>query len=547
MKPRRFSVIDIGTNSARFLAAELSPEGAWKPIADRREPCRLGEGLTAGGSLGEVPMSRAIAAVAAFVAAAEEHRAPIARAVATHAVRKAANREEFLARLKERTGVRLEAIAPREEGRLSYRAVAEAVGAGAQEGKPQRIGVIDTGGGSVQLTVGVGDVPVASVSMALGAVAMTEMFGGLAASDENRFEDFRDHLAKTVEDAIDKLPFLPRKLYGVGGGCTSAGLLVRQRAAGVLVPGGQQIPMPTSGEMSVTSAEVRELLRVIRPLSAAERAALPSLSVERSQIIVAGLAVIEGLLARLSPHNLCTLEVGLRDGLVIETAETVRLRSSARAQSQRSILPAASGRLGERCRVPQPHTSHVAGLALKLHSELSRLAGAGELKKGRWCRPRGVAILHGAALLHDAGIVVSYKGHHKHSEAIVRMNGLCGVKPGITDMVAAIARYHRRARPSKKHELFESLDRKNRRKVRMLAGILRVADGLDRSHAQLVKGLRVTLEVGGLVVNVSSEAEPRGEIAAASQKADLLARVLRRKITVRWEGSAAPASSRVES
>lgn len=536
MKPRRFSVIDIGTNSARFLAAELGEDGSWSPIADRREPCRLGEGVTKGGSLGGAPMDRAVAAVASFVAAAEEHRAPIARAVATYAVRKAGNRDQFLATLKEKTGVELEIIGPREEGMLSFRAVAEAMGAGAKEGKPQRIGVVDTGGGSVQLTVGVGDVAVASISMPLGAVAMTELFADGKGAD--RFEDLRDHVAKVIEESIQKLPFLPRRLYGVGGGCTSAALLGLQRAAGVLVPGGSPVPMPPAGTMNISAAEVRELLRVIRPLSLAERSALPSLSVERSQIIVAGLAVIEGVLSRLPPHSMTTMTVGLRDGLVVSAAERQKVLRDARSPSPRAMLPAAAARLSERCRSPQPHTNHVRTLAAMLHAELAGLAERDAVKGGRWSRPRGASMLSAAALLHDAGIVVEYKGHHKHSEAIVRLNGLCGVRQRFTDVVAAIARYHRRAMPSKKHEVYGSLDRKGRRQVRALAGILRVADGLDRSHGQVVTGLRVLEDKEGLAIVVSSTPEPKAEIAAASEKSDLLARVLGKPITVRWAGSA---------
>ncbi len=531
MKPRRFSVIDIGTNSARFLAAEVAPDGSWRAVADRREPCRLGEGLSSGGMLGEAPRARAIAAVAAFVAAAEEVHAPIAKAVATYAVRKAANRDEFLAQLRERTGVTLEVIPPRVEGRLSYRAVTELAGAGGTP-KLERIGVLDTGGGSVQLTVGIGCVAVASVSMPLGAVALTELFGGPEKSGDQKFEDLRDHIAGIVEDTFSRLPFKPRRIYGVGGGCTSAGVLAAQRAAGVLVPGGQLKALTPGAPMNVSAAEIREILRTIRPLSLAERAALPGLSVERSQIIVAGLAVTEAVLSRLGPHAMTTLDVGLRDGLVIEAAEGVQLRTSARAQSQRSLLPAASARLAARCRAPQPHSNQVVTLALGLHTELCRLAQAGELKRGRWCRPRSRAILQAAAQLHDAGTCISYKSHHKHIETIVRFNGLPGVKPRVTELVAAIARYHRRAMPSRKHDLFGSLEKKDRRLVRMLSAILRIADGLDRSHHQVVTAVKASVSDGVIALHAISTAEARAEITAATEKADLLGRVLGRAVTV---------------
>lgn len=538
MKPRRFSVIDIGTNSARFLAAEVFPDGSWRPIADRREPCRLGEGLAAGGALSAAPMKRAIDAVAAFVAASQEFDAPIARCVATYAVRKASNRDEFIRRLYDQTQVTLEVIPPRVEGRLSYRAVTQTMGL-SNAAKLQKVGVIDTGGGSVQFTVGIGCVPVASISMSLGAVAMTEHFGGPAVCASDRYEDLRDHIARTIEEGIQSLPFLPRKLYGVGGGCTSAGVLVRQRTAGVLVPGGGPVPTVLGDPLSVTSAQVRDLLRTIRPLTVAERAALPGLSVERSEIIVAGLAVIEGLLSRLMPHAMTTLDVGLRDGLVIETAETTLLRASAREESSKAMLPIAAAALSKACRSPEPHTSHVASLASKLHASLVKLSDAGEIKTGRWARPRGAALLRAAAMLHDSGVSISYKGHHKHAESIVLFNGLFGVKHSAVAVVAAVARYHRRALPTRRHAHYRSLDKKDRRLVQMLAGILRIADGLDRTHRQVISDVHASIQDGRLRILATTRrdhsGEPRAELAAAQTKADLFAKALKLDVTVEWK------------
>lgn len=553
MNQRRFSVVDIGTNSARFLAVELGSGGSWKPLAELRVPCRLGEGLSAGGMLAEIPMTRAIAAVVAFKAAADEASAPIVRAVATHAVRKAGNRDAFLELLRERTGIDLETIAPRTEGRLSYRGIADYVDAGG-DAKPARIGVIDTGGGSVQLTVGIADVPVASVSMPLGAVALTEQFGGPEQSASAQFEALHEHIAAAVEEGLARLPFLPARIYGVGGGCTSAGVLCRLKGAGKLIAGTEAGAKDLSAQIQASGAEIRELMRFIRPMTVAERSALPGLSVERAQILVPGLAVIDALLQRLRPHMMTTAHVGLRDGLVVETVEAVRVRSAARRQDRRTILQVAARTLADRCRAEQPHSGHVAMLAIGLHRDLVKLAEQGRIKKGRWCRRRSAAILHAAGLLHDSGVAVSYKGHHKHSEAIVLFNGLAGVRLEDSDLVAGIARYHRKGRPSRRHELYGGMDKKDRRLVRMLAGILRIADGFDRSHRQLASRLHVRMDDDQLVIlgepAERSEAveqamrDGKQELSAAAEKSDLLSRVLGRKISVAWMSSSPTSESR---
>jgi len=152
----------------------------------------------------------------------------------------------------------------------------------------------------------------------------------------------------------------------------------------------------------------------------------------------------------------------------------------------------------------------------QFRDESDLLAGLGGAKGER-------ALLEAAALLHDVGMIVEYRRHHKHSQTIIRHADLQGWSPRQVELVATIARYHRRALPSMEHEEFEALSEAERAVVKRLSAILRVADGLDRSHSQVVHGVRVRFGNGTMSFAVRAEAEPTGDLKAAREKSDLLA------------------------
>jgi exopolyphosphatase / guanosine-5'-triphosphate,3'-diphosphate pyrophosphatase len=554
---RRFSVIDIGTNSARFVAVDPDDSGGWTVLAERREPCRLGEGLSASGMLGEIPAARAVAAVGTFSRLARELDAPIRRAVATQAVRSARNSADFLDQIAREAGVEVQIISPTVESRLAYRATARA--AGVDRG---RLAVVDMGGGSVQIVVGIGGVPVAAVSMPIGAVAVTERFGGPDLSAGERFDDLRASVASAVGDALESLPFIPRKVLGVGGGCSSAAMLAASFRDGAFVApavgrtepersaGASRSKPPSAASGAVvTPAHADAMLTAIRAMTPAERGAIPGMSVERSQIIVAGLATIASVLRAMKATSMDVPMssasgtsggagvVGVRDGLVIEAIESGD-PSQARAEATETRIGGWRERaiaFGRRSRFEEEHATHVARLAVGLHGTLAALAEQGSLKKGRWRRERSRDLLEAAALLHDVGVAVSYKRHHRHSASMISINGAAGFDEREVAIIAAIARYHRKSLPRARHAEFEGLSGKDRRLVRRLAGILRVADAFDRSHCQVVRGITAQIDDGEITFRAACATHPVRELHAAAEKSDLFERAFGVDATVTWQ------------
>ncbi len=167
-----YAVIDVGTNSVKFHVAERLADGSWRTLVDRAEVTRLGEGIAETGDIAPEAIARTVEAIAGMADEAQAHRAAALVAVGTMGMRSASNSEEFIAQVRERSGVTIEVIPGEEEGRLAY--LAARAGLGLTEGS---VVVFDTGGGSTQFTFGRGAEVDEQFSLNIGAVRLTTQFG----------------------------------------------------------------------------------------------------------------------------------------------------------------------------------------------------------------------------------------------------------------------------------------------------------------------------------------------------------------------------------
>jgi exopolyphosphatase/guanosine-5'-triphosphate,3'-diphosphate pyrophosphatase len=172
--------------------------------------------------------------------------------------------------------------------------------------------------------------------------------------------------------------------------------------------------------------------------------------------------------------------------------------------------------LGEKYHADLPHAHWVAGACRQLYDALApyhRLA------------PRNRLILEVAALLHEAGMFVSTRSHHKHSMYLIHNSDIFGLTAWDKELAGLVARYHRRSHPLMSHEIYGTLSHERRLTVCTLAAMLRVADALDRSHARRVRIEQVEIAGQELRLLVSGVADPAVERLALEQKAGLLADV----------------------
>jgi exopolyphosphatase/guanosine-5'-triphosphate,3'-diphosphate pyrophosphatase len=510
---RRVAVIDIGSNSIRLLAVELIDERSWRSLGEERAMTRLAHAMD-DGLLSAEAMARSVEAIGRFKAIAEKLGVTTIRAFATAAVREAANKADFISLVQDRTGLKLELVTALDEGKLTHRSVARVF-----DLSQGTAAVVDIGGGSMEVVFSCNGVITENDSMSLGAVRVTEAFGGADNCARGRYKEMRSWIDRQIGSHVRRHDMPPTTLVGCGGTFTTL-LTLAAASRGVLIDRSSTALLSLG---PVGRTQLKALLKELRGMTLEQRLRVPGLPSDRADIIIAGLTAIDRLMKFLGATQVQVHPGGFREGLLLrmidqEIAEKAR---SGVAPTDAELLGAARN-VAVRSGYEKAHSEQVARLALSIfdqfREESNLIPGLGGLKHER-------SLLEAAAVLHDVGMIVEYRRHHKHSQTIIRHADLHGWTPAQVELVATIARYHRRAIPTMEHSEYEALSEAERAVVRRLAAILRVADGLDRSHSQSVEGVRVRFGKGSIVLEVRAEVEPTTDLKAAAKKSDLLCAV----------------------
>ncbi len=524
-RPRTFAAIDVGSNAVRMRVERW--DGTRRVLADARSTTRLGRGLAKGARLEDSAVAATAETLCRFAEQARALGADTVAAVATAAVREAANGSDLIELARDRAGLDLRVISAEEEACLGLRAAAHAL----RLAPEQRLALIDVGGGSVEVVISIRGLIVFLASMPLGAVRLTETFGGPVASSTTRFGDMQ----AAIDDAIDRhlgelRPALrPDAVVGAGGTFTTLGFVSRKG----------QPREPGPGLERVTLASLERLIERVRSTPVDQRAErFPGIPPDRADIIVAGLAVARAILRRLDARDFFVHEGGVREGMILALAEGHVPGVTPRAVARTAEIRAGVLEYSRRAACEQPHSAHVARLSLELFDRLRRLPPlAPALTSHRDSR----LLLECAAHLHDAGCLVEYPAHHKHSQRMILHADLPGLQGDRRRVVAAVARYHRRSgppqRPRSGHEPYLELPPERRAQVRALAAVLRVADGLDRAHRQAIVGMETELSGNRLIIHARAapDADARAVrlgISAAQSKGDLLESVFGVRLSV---------------
>ena len=502
---RRIAAIDVGSNSIRQIIADVAPNGGIEIVDEMKAHPRLGRGLDASGALSTESMDLAIEALQRMATLAKQFGAQRVEAVATSAVRDAENSEMFRARVKQTTGLKLRVLGGEDEARLCFRSALAHFELGAG-----RAVVIDIGGGSLELAMSADGVVDRLTSLPLGALRLTERFRPDSAG---RLAKLRKHVRKQIKPVLKGSDWRGARVIGSGGTFTNLAGLHLPRQSGFQ-------PRSVHGTV-IPRSEVEHILDWLAAMDDEERRTTEGLTADRADIIVAGIAVIAEVLTRVDAQELVVSRYGIREGLLLEAARitpTVADPGEAREKSVRD--------LAERCHFEKKHSLTVQRLALRLFDALAPRLGLEDSDR---------AILADAAQLHDIGYHINYERHHKHSYHLILHADLLGMTPEEQVMIANVARYHRGARPKKRHRNYGELDKPLRRRVKALASILRVADGFDRGHVGAVADLKVRWLERALRITpvpIRADAQLRLETWGAHRKSQLLAEVADRPVEI---------------
>lgn len=497
----RIAAIDIGTNSLHMIVCRVRPDLSFEVVDREKDMVRLGMGGLDGKRLAESSMAAGVLTLSKFMRIAAAQGVDEIIATATSAVREAENGAEFVGEVYRQLGLRIRVISGTEEARLIHLAATYAVDLGRRPAI-----VIDIGGGSTEITLGTADRMISGRSFKIGVIRLTERFGRsdpLPSRDERR-------LVRHVRDQVrDYLHTLRRRrierVIGTSGTILSLGAL----AAGVSVS--EEVR-----HVRVPAKAIARLRKRLVSLPLSQRLKLPNLDPRRADLAPAGIVLLDTLLEELDAQDITLCDFALREGLVLDYIQqnAAHIRTVERVPDvrRRSVLE-----LAERCSYLPTHAAQVARLALAIFDATRARHGLGARER-EW--------LEYAALLHDIGTHIGYERHHKHSYYLIRHGGLRGFEPDEVERIGLIARYHRQALPKKSHPEFEALPPADKRAVRFLGAMVRLAEGLDRSHAQVIS--KLTVQTGGnrMTVRLTPTGDADLELWAADRHAAALADVL---------------------
>ncbi|MHB8080278.1 MAG: Ppx/GppA phosphatase family protein [Candidatus Krumholzibacteriia bacterium] len=505
--------LDVGTNSARLLLVRVQPDGSYAVITQQKETVRLGEGAFPEQRLQPEAIDRAVLVCGRFADMARSYGAQEIVAVATAAAREATNREELLRRLRRGAGLEVRVVSGREEARLIHLGVSSGM---RLEGQSALF--IDIGGGSTELAVGDQRRAQFLDTLKLGAIRLTSHFflpeetGPVAPA---RYALVRRYVKSSALRALQRLQAL-RWDFAVGSSGTIGALAeVAERLEGRREE--RRRPETLSRE------RLAQVMTLLCSLPLAERRRVAGLAPERADIIVAGGAILETLMAELAVPELRVSDRGLRDGLLVDF---LTRRAPAAPAGGGGIRGESVLRLGRAFGFAEAHARRVTELALELFDSAREAGLHAHDDAAR-------ELLGHAALLHDVGVALSFSDHHLHSAYFIRHGDLLGFDETEIAIMAAVARFHRKQRPRKSHPELAGLSARHRRVVRDLARLLTLAENLERSHLGAVRHARLRA-VGrrDCVLELAAERDCQLEVWGVQSQVDAFRRAFGRRLRV---------------
>ena len=507
MTEKRLAVVDLGSNSFRLVEFTWVPGQWWKRTDEIHEPVRIGEGLDAAGVLAPEPMERALETTELYAHFCRATGIEDVRAVATSAIRDAANRDEFL----RRAGLDVQVLTTEEEAFYGYLAAVNSTRL--SDGV-----ALDLGGGSMQLTRVEDRKAIDMCSWPLGAVRMTERFLARERVKPKHLKALRAHVAASLEDA----PWLdrahpPGALAGIGG-------TVRNLAAAAELA--ESLPSFGVQGFPLRKDVLDELVDTFAGMTPAERAHVPGIKPERGDLILAGALVVQAVMEAGGFDSMEVTEAGLREGVFFATlldGSYPPLIEEVREHSVRNLAAQYHADLA--------HTEHVATLALSMWDEL----GSGD--------PEERELLWAAAMLHDIGTAVDYDDHHKHSRYLILNAGLPGFSPRETALIGQMARYHRKGSPTLGQ--FAALGSEGDDELlTRCSAVLRLAEQLERSRDQAVDRVKVQVTDGRVKLRLEAHEDVAIARWAAQKEQAVFKKAFGRDLEVSAERKARSKASR---
>ncbi len=508
---KRIAALDLGTNSFHVVLVDIYPDGSFRTVDKLKEMVILAEkGM--GNRLSDGAMERGLAALKKIKILCDSQGVERILAYATSAIREAENGGKFIQRMIDEVGIKALAISGKMEARLIGHAVRHSVSIGAEP-----VLMVDIGGGSVEFIVANNEEFFYSTSKKIGVARMAALFVDNDPITKEEIKKLRDHFQKELKDVAEVL-----KDYDVKTIIGSSGTM--ENIAAMVADRNSLTASMTLNELQFSAKEFKKFNKSFLKLNRDQRLKEEGLEEKRVDIINPGMVLLDYLIRTFDIEQVKISESALREGMVLHYIKSekhhldLELQAGFSDPRRRSVFE-----LLRKCDWHKAHSIHVANMALELFDEFKE-----ELELPESDRE----LLEYAAYMHDIGYYISHRKHHKHALYLIRNADLKGFQEDEIDLMANVARYHRRSTPKKRHKRFRKLDKELKDRVKKLSGILRVADGLDRSHYQNVQKMEIKNSEDEVVLLITTESDPELEIWGAMRKCYLFEQVTGKNLEI---------------
>ena len=501
---KRFAAIDVGTNSIHMIIAERHNGRGYRVVDREKEMVQLGLSSLDGQPLTEEAMQRGVSAISHMNEIARRWEVEEVIAVATSAVREAPNRRDFLRRVKNDAGVRVRVISGEEEADYIFRAVRTAVDIDGSTALS-----IDIGGGSIEMIVGTADEIYFTASEPLGSLRLAQRFALTDRALPRNVDQCRAFVRQRAAKTAKRI-----KRIGFDMSIGTSGTIQTLAAVCSDAPATDGTSL---GLRELRHDRLESVIPELAAMTASERAAKFSIDEKRAATIVAGAIALDEVMSLTGIDTIIACPVAMREGIVeSRVAELARTSRSGGSLRRKSVTA-----LAQRTDCDLRHATHVARLATRIFDQTKELHGLERDARD---------LLHSAAMLHESGMHISDRGHHRHSYYLIRHADLRGFTEDQLLVIANVARYYRKSPPEPEHPNFAELTPELRVQVQRLAAILRIAEGLDRGHRQRVRDVAVQMKRQKVAFVARTRADASVELTSAVKRARYFASLFEKRV-----------------
>ena len=515
----RIGALDLGSNSFHLLVADVHPDGTFESVTREKDMLRLGDEVAREGLITNTTARRVVESARHLKQLADASGATEVIAKATSAIRSASNGSEVVDQIEAATDIDVEVINGQEEARLIFGAIRASVVI-----DPSPALCIDLGGGSVELMVGDANRLLWVTSLNLGVGRLTERFVHSDPPSKSERHALEAYLRETLAPvATEVARFSPQMAVGSSGTLSDLAAMVAAFQTG---------EEPRSrNQLTVSRADFLPVHERIVRAKTADRRRMDGLEEKRAELIVAGSTFLAVAMDVFGFDRITISEWALREGIILDAVG--HHDPDDWSDDSYALRRASVASLARRCQSDPDHTRNVLRLALALFDETRELHKLGADDR---------ELLEYAVLLHDIGQHVSRQGHHRHAAYLVEHAQLRGFSPDEVTFLAALVRHHRRGDPKPSEPLYGALSQGDRERVRRLAAILRVADGLDRGRRGGVTQLSAQITDNLVILRVRAQDDAELELWATRRRRDLFEKVFDRELEVVVEAAARTAA-----